>query len=292
MIASLLPGLRELRTPLAAGYMWLLFAWILVEPSLPSPREELTGVAGSISRLIDEGSVVALGAVISFAAYLVGTVYVGLLRAPRLAYRWYAARRRGSQESFDNRTWTLVLTTVLSVRGVAALTEFAARTLATQTKRAKALGKDDQTVKKFFAENGLLFKDDIFGLFALFGPSMHIALREFDLLKLRLLRKSPELFAEVDRGFAEAEFRLAIAPPLAALAALLALEDSPLWAIAMLAVPALIAQGIARRRAAGDRLVDALVLDEIKSPLLEGLERTIDEALAAKNAAVTVAAEP
>jgi hypothetical protein len=92
MFASLMPGIRELRTPLAAGYLWLLFAWLLVEPSVPSSREELTGAAASIVRLTDEGSIVALGAGISFAAYLVGTVYVGVLRAPRAALRWRAER--------------------------------------------------------------------------------------------------------------------------------------------------------------------------------------------------------
>lgn len=55
-----------------------------------------------------------------------------------------------------------------------------------------------------------------FGVGLMMPPLIHITHGEFGLLKLRLfLRKSPELFAEVDRCFAEAEFRLTIVPSLA-----------------------------------------------------------------------------
>lgn len=32
ILASALPGARDLRAPLIAGYLWLLVAWLLVEP--------------------------------------------------------------------------------------------------------------------------------------------------------------------------------------------------------------------------------------------------------------------
>ena len=283
MIASLLPGLRDLRTPLAAGYLWLLFGWLLVEPSLPSPGDELTGVTASISRLIDEVGGTAVGVGISFAAYVLGTVYSGLLRAPQAVYRWRFARRGFRMD--EGWVTKISYATALSARGLDALEEYVTQTLTGLAPRVEALDEDDDSMHEFYKRKGLLSEGDFFGLAAYFAPVAYIPLKEFDLLKLRLLRRSPELFAEVDRGSAEAEFRLAIVPPLAALAALLALEDSPLWAIAMSILPVLIAQGIARGRAAGDRLVDALVLDEIKSPLLEELEKTLDNALAAKKQA-------
>lgn len=139
MIASLLPGLRELRTPLAAGYMWLLFAWLLVEPSVPSSREELTGVSASISRLIDEGSVVALGAGITFVAYLVGTVYVGLLRVPHAAYRYRAAQREKSLDDMMSRQSFYVHGTRASFHGYMALSYIREPHSCDAVKRAKCL---------------------------------------------------------------------------------------------------------------------------------------------------------
>jgi hypothetical protein len=72
MLASLLPGLRSLRAPLAAGYIWLLSAWLLAD-DLP-PREEATGLVRRLYEL--EGVVSEIGTVValSFVAYLIGSV--------------------------------------------------------------------------------------------------------------------------------------------------------------------------------------------------------------------------
>jgi hypothetical protein len=37
VLASLLPGVRELRAPLVAGYVWLLGLWLLLRHALPEP---------------------------------------------------------------------------------------------------------------------------------------------------------------------------------------------------------------------------------------------------------------
>ena len=39
MLASVLPGLRELRVPLSAGFLWLLALWFAIEPTLPAVDE-------------------------------------------------------------------------------------------------------------------------------------------------------------------------------------------------------------------------------------------------------------
>jgi hypothetical protein len=36
LLASLLPGLRDLRVPLAAGLMWLVVLWLSFYPDLPT----------------------------------------------------------------------------------------------------------------------------------------------------------------------------------------------------------------------------------------------------------------
>lgn len=46
MLAGLLPGLRQVRTPLAVGYLWLLNLWLLLADYLP--RKAAGGVVGQI----------------------------------------------------------------------------------------------------------------------------------------------------------------------------------------------------------------------------------------------------
>jgi hypothetical protein len=83
MLTSLLPGLRELRAPLAAGYIWLLAGWIAFE-SRVADRDDATEVLRSLYRLDDALSGVGLFAAATFVAYLVGslstTLFSRLLR--------------------------------------------------------------------------------------------------------------------------------------------------------------------------------------------------------------------
>ena len=73
MLASLLPGLREVRAPLAAGYLWLVVAWVVLEPVVPQ-RAEASGVVASLYRAGDILSVLGVGVALSFAAYLLGSL--------------------------------------------------------------------------------------------------------------------------------------------------------------------------------------------------------------------------
>ncbi|TKV61321.1 hypothetical protein FDO65_06880 [Nakamurella flava] len=73
MLASILPGLRELRTPLATGYIYLVVLWLLIWDKIPS-ADQATGVVGAILKLdglLGTGSLVAA---LSFIAYVVGSL--------------------------------------------------------------------------------------------------------------------------------------------------------------------------------------------------------------------------
>lgn len=72
-LASLLPGLRDLRAPLAAGYVWLVALYIALEP-LALPRAQATGVWASVLRLEDVAGTVGFGVAVTFVAYLVGSI--------------------------------------------------------------------------------------------------------------------------------------------------------------------------------------------------------------------------
>lgn len=73
MLASVLPGLRELRAPLAAGYLWLAFAWLIFRDDVPA-RSEATGIVGDVFELAQFAGPAATLAAVTFVAYLVGAL--------------------------------------------------------------------------------------------------------------------------------------------------------------------------------------------------------------------------
>jgi hypothetical protein len=73
MWASLLPGVRDLRAPLAAGYVWLLFGWLLFEPHQGS-LGFIAPVVATFSSLDHLVSAAGLAVAASFAAYLIGSL--------------------------------------------------------------------------------------------------------------------------------------------------------------------------------------------------------------------------
>jgi hypothetical protein len=89
LLMNLLPGLRDLRAPLAAGYLWLAAGWLCFAPELPTSINEAQGVLKDIYRVIQASSPVAVLAGLTFAAYIVGILSAGLLTRPiRLIVRY------------------------------------------------------------------------------------------------------------------------------------------------------------------------------------------------------------
>jgi hypothetical protein len=73
MFANLLPGFRDLRGPLAVGYMWLLALWLLFADYVPRKRPASSGLAANLFDLGHFlGPTLTLG-VVSFMAYLLGS---------------------------------------------------------------------------------------------------------------------------------------------------------------------------------------------------------------------------
>jgi len=70
MFAQLLPGIREIRAPLAAGFLWLLLCWLLVHKSI----SHIAGPIGELHQLGANLPTAAVGAAASFVAYLVGSL--------------------------------------------------------------------------------------------------------------------------------------------------------------------------------------------------------------------------
>jgi len=52
VLANLLPGLRNLRAPMSAGYLWLATSWFLLVPILPRSEKEATGAIADVYGLV------------------------------------------------------------------------------------------------------------------------------------------------------------------------------------------------------------------------------------------------
>lgn len=72
MLASLLPGIRELRAPLAAGYIWLAFLYIIL--GTPETAADFPGPVESLVKEVDRLGTAATAAALSFVAYLIGSI--------------------------------------------------------------------------------------------------------------------------------------------------------------------------------------------------------------------------
>ncbi len=72
-LGSLLPGLREVRAPLAAGYLWLLALWLFYGGDNPD-RSDARGLIERLYELEGLVSEIGLAVAVSFLAYLVGTL--------------------------------------------------------------------------------------------------------------------------------------------------------------------------------------------------------------------------
>lgn len=100
---NLLPGLRELRAPLAAGYLWLIWTWLCLSELgwIPSKRP-----AGDdlVARVWDIGEGIgkaALFAILTFLAYLIGTFFETDVNGTRI--QWLGRFVVGRRWMYDER---------------------------------------------------------------------------------------------------------------------------------------------------------------------------------------------
>jgi hypothetical protein len=96
MLSNLLPGLREIRAPLAAGYLFLVSAWVLFHDHV-NVGEGASGTVDAILELKGQLGTGAFAAALSFLAFLLGALWEpaanGLQRGLWRLRPWYRALR-------------------------------------------------------------------------------------------------------------------------------------------------------------------------------------------------------
>jgi hypothetical protein len=245
MLSSLMPGLRELRTPLAVGHLWLANVWILLGAPLPKAQP----TTGAISSVWTLGSYIGkpgVAAVIAFAAYLVGSfLEVSPLRL------W----EHGGRPRWVNRIRNLA-------RQGPVLRRFVVFPISMQAESDLiAFSKDD------FGFRGTSKRDG--------SRLMRQIMSEEGQIATRLQATNTELFGKYDRLLAESSFRINIPLPLTLLLIQVPLlvpihgiwkTVLPLAGVAYGAI--LFRQGVKRAIQSRDVILQALIVGVVESRTL------------------------
>jgi hypothetical protein len=237
MLASLLPGVRELRVPLATGYLWLINAWLAFGDRLPKTLPDV-GPFSQLRALQEYSGKAGLAVAVSFLAYLVGSFLE--MNPLRL---W----EHGGRPKWIN--W---------VRGVV-------REIAPSWFQWFPVS---DAAKKNLVEDPQFGGRDPMEL-------MILVTKEEQQLATRLHANNVELYNKYERLLSESAFRLNVAPPLVVLALLLLVaSDMSSVSKALVAVGVIVLalllfrQAVKRAIQSRDVLVQALVVDVVKSRAL------------------------
>ena len=284
VLISALPGLRELRAPLAAGYLWLATLWLIFAADLPSAREFDRGPFG---RFVDIGALLSgLGSAVALtvAAYVIGSVVIDIQTLVGVYWsRWrdetlLVPREFREQVQTSRRTTSMALSPgadALVITVLKPLVPYLADLVAVE---AVITNTNEEPMLKSSAYNwaetmvsgrsDVASSAELADKVRLAAGALHLSSprtkwinwidRNRELLKTRLLDLSSALYTEVDRPDAEATFRMALWPPLVVALVYLAATDSPWWLAGLALAAAVAAQWIALRRRANDALITAI----------------------------------
>lgn len=249
MLESLLPGARDLRVPLASGYLWLFAAYLALAPRLTLDTTS-SGVSGDLARVASASGPVAVGVAISFLAYLVGIIWEGLVR-PTL--------RRITKSDLvpiavayvdDRRVYSGIDRALMPIRRAVRdrLIQRFERDASARNELAERLDAAEEKLQKdrsapkgaTFAMAGEMLsraieEKDVVSYYHIVGDLVAIdayyddCARELERVPPRLLGKDPDLWNAWDRIRSEAEFRASLTGPVAALVIVLAFRLDWIW---------------------------------------------------------------
>jgi hypothetical protein len=277
LLSGLLPGLRELRAPLAAGFLWLAVVALTQVDALPvtPPVGSVTEKVYALAAWMGSATVIA---VLSFVAYFVGmlsTALTGWLLAIAAGIH-----RRGEEDSSilgDRRP-------KLSTKGLYSIRSLVEEKLAAQL--ADASGQPYVRTLNAHPESRSILaalssgielsqRRAILGSAVETAPHVRAVVDDLPLIPNRLLGKDPDKYSAYDRQVVEGEFRAALALPALALGVAGVLQSRSVWVGALtVVVPTLLfLQARQRTVAANDQLAEFLRSGSVDSPRLAELQQ-------------------
>jgi len=284
VLDMLLPGLRALRAPLIAGYLWLLGLWLLIAPHL-HPAEHPDSVVGQLDRLGHAAGRVPVAIAVSVAAYLLGVVSIAAnpvlnqIGNPLAATRLRAIMPRAMWRRVDSAITILVRARLDDrFRDDAAVRDDAAHHLrAAQALTAAELpalpsvlaGSPDAVVEQALAAAATR-RQLLDGLMDL-RPVEKACFRELMLTPIRIIGHDSDLYQIYDQNRAEHELRLGLVLPLAFLSITLAVLASPWWAFGMVAAEIMLYLGVSANIEATTVLTGSIGVNRLTLPALDQL---------------------
>ncbi|WP_369253868.1 hypothetical protein [Streptomyces sp. R35] len=249
MLASLLPGLRQLRTPLATGYLYALSLYLLLRDSIPTTAKD----EGHLKPLYDVmpwlGKLAAL-AVGAFLAYLMGSVLE--VRAATLS-RWFriviTLSRRPLPDPWDEADegrfrWGSIDTGELTKPAAKKLTKYSWDRL---SRRVHPTRRSPGTADK----------------------AMHQLVEDLPQLSTRLYTANKDMYGDYDRLTAEADLKVNVGLAGIFLSCVMTAQVHWLWVLLWIPMALLGLRGLSTLRRANDLLVQAIVTDLVKSLAFE-----------------------
>jgi hypothetical protein len=288
--SALLPGLREIRGPLLAGYLWILAVWLLLGAQLPNSHSNEV-----FERLWEAGEAIGpigRAAAASVIAYLIGTLLNGAIGSSvsllfGMARLWsYSRRVEVPGENDASKSSWLPITELLEIQDTDLDDYFSGpssmATLATLAnleqaelsgaragleggvKHAQAVSENSARYKPVAERGNALVialprpdRDLLEVVVPTFSPHKDI-LAKRSLLKTRLRELAPPTASKIEQIDSEADFRENLIGPLALLVLIFGFQASPAWCALLIIPVALFVQVRALRKAAARELVDAL----------------------------------
>jgi WD domain, G-beta repeat len=259
VLASLLPGLREIRTRLAVGYAWLFAGYLAIGHNFPKPGQAAGVLADvyDLARLVTPAGVAIVASVL---AYLIGIVASQRFSLSRPALPLWA---KAVAESLP-KPWrvTSALDSLVVERLADRLGEdadFRASVVKRTVDSGQSAGMvmDAQLLDELLCKEPHVRQDAVRHLLETARLAEQIR-GDLPLVAERMRAQEDPAAAEHDRLRAEADFRAGMAVPLLAFVVTIAARGS-LWWLPTLAAPVLLYRAaLAARRDAQLLLISAL----------------------------------
>ncbi|MFF4355870.1 hypothetical protein [Streptomyces sp. NPDC001604] len=298
MLANLLPGIREIRAPLAAGYIWMITFWIGFSDHIPK-RSNAQGIWKSAYQLSTAVGATATLAAASFAAYLIGCLLE--IRARSIVHwfrfsewRWSLYQKilgnplSGQLDDPRMLRWTEMPETS---RGTAELDSIIqpneSMTAVRRPEWGTSASRSALIDLAIYIRRVGGRRADIYSALGRFGD-------ELDQLSIRLQAGNIDLYGTYDRAAAEADFRVNVGFSSSALLSTIAAKTT---LEVLLLIPCawfLIMRGQQKAREANDVLIQAVVSGELESTVLASAlpQLTVSPTDAEESGAVSTASEP
>jgi hypothetical protein len=283
MITNLLPGLRDLRTPLATGYLWIVGLWLLIHQHVPRTARSATGPIRSLYELGNIVGHAAALAALTFVAYIVGSIL-----AFKFGTNTNLLLRIRSQAPLVIRHYRMITEYVLFASGyinaIQLTSQLQGFTQPILDNARKYLTFDELSdVPQQGGRSTVLAARYVrtrrSAEIDLRDTYVHAVIEDFPAVGIQLQAKDRDLWDTYDRQQAEAHFRLAISLPIIFIFSALTAESGQLLWLFLLIVPViLIFSGLRTSVAASAVLVQAVVLNLVEPPILERLATEVAEA--------------